>query len=127
MPKGTPADWLTAADAEVVDLVFPRDIHDDLMETLFPDEGHPFHGMGERGAFAVLTKSTGTRRVSYIVEDVVHPESSDDLQWKGSLSGDGDTDHRRFRSLFGGSSAGDVSSGDQASVTNSVKSITNAP
>lgn len=51
MPKGTPADWLSAADADEVHLAFPREVHDELMNVLFPSEDHPFHGMGERGAF----------------------------------------------------------------------------
>ncbi|WP_424016278.1 ThiF family adenylyltransferase (plasmid) [Halorientalis pallida] len=112
MPKGTPADWLTAVGADEVDLVFPRDVHDDLMDVLFPDEGHPFHGMGERGAFAVLAKSTGARRVSYIVQEVVHPESGDDLQLNSSLSRDEDNDRRFLGSLFGGNSDSDISSSD---------------
>lgn len=112
MPKGTPADWLTADDAEEVNLAFPRDIHDDLMEVLFPDEGHPFYGMGERGAFAVLAKSTGARRLSYIVEEVIHPESSNDLQWNHSLSKGEDADRRFLGSLVRGNPQGDFPSRD---------------
>jgi hypothetical protein len=111
MPQGTAADWLTADDADEVHLVFPRDIHEDLMKVLFPSEGHPFHGMCERGAFAVLAKSTGNHRASYIVEDVVHPESSDDLELKGTAWGDR-SESRSFGSLFGSTSNGDVSSDD---------------
>lgn len=86
MPNGTPASWLTAADAEEVHLVFPDSVHQDLQATLFPEEGHPFHGMGERGAFCVVAQSTGTERVSFLVKDVVEPESEDDLR----SSSDGD-------------------------------------
>lgn len=100
-----------AADAGEVHLVFPRDIHEDLMNVLFPSQGHPFHGMHERGAFAVLAKSTGNRRVSYIVEDVVHPESSDDLELKGTAWGE-KSESQSFGSLFGGTSNADISSDD---------------
>jgi hypothetical protein len=109
MPKGTPADWLSAAEADEVHFAFPREVHEDLMDVLFPSEGHPFHGMGERGAFAVLSKSTGNRRVTYIVEEVVHPESSEDLELTGTLSGNDGSDRDddgtgRFGSWFGGNS-----------------------
>jgi hypothetical protein len=107
MPKGTPADWLSAADADEVHFAHPREVHDDLMNVLFPSEDHPFHGMGERGAFAVLSKSTGSRRVTYTVEEVVHPESSEDLKRTGTLRGDdgGEGDGSgRFGSWFGGNS-----------------------
>jgi len=106
MPKGTPADWLSAADADEVHLAFPREVHDELMNVLFPSEDHPFHGMGERGAFAVLSKSTGDRRVTYIVEEVVHPESNEDLTLTGTLStDDGESDRARgFGSWLGGNS-----------------------
>ncbi|UHH25677.1 ThiF family adenylyltransferase [Halobacterium noricense] len=111
MPKGTPADWLSAADADEVHFVLPREVHNALMDVLFPSEGHPFHGMHERGAFAVLAKSTGAQRANYIVEDVVHPESSDDLELKGNVSG-GESDGRSIGSWFGGNSDNDVSSDD---------------
>lgn len=110
MPKGTPADWLTAADADEVHLVFPRDVHEDLLDVLFPSEGHPFYGMHERGAFAMLAKSTGSRRASYIVEDVVHPESSADLELTGTAWGGSDS--RSIGSLFGGNSDSEISSDD---------------
>lgn len=116
MPKGTPADWLTATEAEEIHLAFPRKVHEDLMGVLFPSDDHPFHGMGERGAFAVLAKSTGDQRVTYIVEEVVHPESSSDLKAPGSLAGStraDDADEGGFiESLFGGNSDSDIASGD---------------
>jgi hypothetical protein len=106
MPKRTPADWLSAADADEVHFALPREVHDELLDLLFPSEDHPFHGMGERGAFAVLSKSTGDRRVTYIVEEVVHPESSEDLTLTGTLStDDGGSDRRRgFGSWLGDNS-----------------------
>ncbi|QRV16321.1 ThiF family adenylyltransferase [Haloterrigena salifodinae] len=113
MPNGTPADWLTAVDANEVHLAFPLEVHEDLMDVLFPSEGHPFYGMGERGAFCVLAKSTGTHRATYIVEDVVHPESADDLELKGGRSSDDGPSGGRFTELlFGGNS--DIASSDDA-------------
>lgn len=107
MPKGTPADWLSAVEADEVHFAFPREVHDDLRDVLFPSEDHPFYGMGECGAFAVLSKSTGSRRVTYTVAEIVHPESSEDLELTGTLQGDdgGDGDRvGRFGSWFGGNS-----------------------
>jgi len=116
VPDGTPADWLQAADADEVHLAFPREVYEDLLSVLFPDEGHPFHGMNERGAFAVLAKSTGASRVTYIVEDVVHPESSDDLSLnRGSTSDDSVGESTRggfIGSLFGGNSDSDIATSD---------------
>lgn len=116
MPDGTPADWLQAADAEEVHLAFSRESFEELQTVLFPDEEHPFHGMGERGAFAVLAKSTGATRTTYIVEDVVHPVSSDDLQLNdGSTSRNGIIRSNRgdsARSLLGGRANSDIAGSD---------------
>ena len=80
-----------AADAEEVHLAFPRAVYEDLQCVLFPEKGHPFYGMGERGAFCVLSKSTGTQRTTYIVENVIEPESEDDLRAPDISSGDEDS------------------------------------
>ena len=101
MPAGTPTTWLEAADAKEVHLAFPAAVYSDLQDVLFPDEGHPFHGMGERGAFCVITKSTGTCRVSYLVENVVTPNSEDDLRIPTTTRSS--ESWRLFRSLFGAS------------------------
>lgn len=113
MPDGTPAKWLTAASADEVHLAFPRTVHEDLMDVLFPAEDHPFYGMGERGAFCVLAKSTGTRRMTYIVEDVVHPTSEDDLRRNSSSSTNtGSNESRDLTSVLRG--AFDIASSDSS-------------
>lgn len=82
MPAGTPARLLSAVSAEEVHLAIPGEVHRELRSVLFPDEGHPFASKYERGAFCVITRSTGVRRLSYLVRDVVHPTSADDLAFK---------------------------------------------
>lgn len=80
MPAGTPATPQTAADADEVHLSFPRRVYDDLHEVLFPTEvSHPFAGKFERGAFCVVNRSTGVKRVTYLVREIVRPESERDL------------------------------------------------
>lgn len=80
MPAGTPAPLLSARDADEVHLVIPESKQRDLQEVLFPEEpDHPFAGKGERGAFCVISRSTGVSRLSYLIRSVVHPESQDDL------------------------------------------------
>lgn len=80
MPDGTIVAPQAAVEAEEVHVAIPREVHANLQETLFPaDESHPFAGKYERGAFCVVTRSTGTKRVTYLVRDVVKPTSSDDL------------------------------------------------
>lgn len=80
MPVGTPAALLSATSVDEVHLVFPEQVHAELERVLFPaNEEHPFFGKYERGAFCVVCRSTGLRRVSYVVRDVVHPRSGDDL------------------------------------------------
>jgi len=110
MPVGTPAAWLEAADAEEVHLTFPASVHGSLQDVLFPDEDHPFHGMGERGAFCIINKSTGTRRVSYLVEEVVIPESEDDLRNPAATSSGGFSG--LLSSFFGTDSPPEVSTED---------------
>lgn len=85
MPVGTPSPLLSAASVEEVHLVIPERIHRELRSVLFPDgENHPFFGKVERGAFCIVTRSTGLRRMSYLVREVVHPESPDDLAFESS-------------------------------------------
>lgn len=80
MPAGTPAAPKSAAEVDEVHVVFPDGVYDELHEVLFPtDESHPFAGKYERGAYCVVTRSTGRKRVSYLVRKVVHPRSEHDL------------------------------------------------
>lgn len=80
MPAGTPAPLLSAQDADEAHLVLPESKHRELHGVLFPGESdHPFAGKGERGAFCVISRSTGATRLSYIIRAVIHPESQDDL------------------------------------------------
>lgn len=89
MPAGTPAALLSATSAEEVHLVFPESVHDELGRVLFPDDQqHPFSDKYERGAFCVVSRSTGVRRVSYLVREVVPPRSPDDLAVAPRRSGD---------------------------------------
>lgn len=80
MPVGTPTPLLSAASAGEVHLVFPERVYGELLRQLFPrDEAHPFFEKFERGAFCVVARSTGVRRVSYLVREVVPPSSPEDL------------------------------------------------
>lgn len=80
MPAGNPAPLLSAQDADEAHLVFPESKHRELKAILFPGESdHPFAGKSERGAFCIVSRSTGKTRVSYLVRAVVPPESQDDL------------------------------------------------
>lgn len=114
MPRGTPAKLLAASSADEVHLVFPEALYGELQSVLFPsDDDHPFAGKHERGAFCVLARSTGVRRVSYLVREVVHPTSPDDLafghggstgaEWflEGGYNGEGTTGFRFSREYHG--------------------------
>lgn len=71
---------MAAAEADEVHLVLPREVHSDLQDVLYPsNDSHPFAGKFERGAFCVVTRSTGIKRVSYLIREVIHPQSGEDL------------------------------------------------
>lgn len=96
---------MAAVEADEVHLAFPSEVYGDLQEILHPaDESHPFAGKFERGAFCVVTRSTGEKRISYLVREVIRPQSSDDL---GSAHEQDDIIDRNDRggiaSLFSGS------------------------
>jgi hypothetical protein len=83
MTRGTPAVPMAAAHADEFHLVFPERVYRDLQDVLFPGpestSDHPFAGKAERGAYCVLSRSTGENRVSFIAREVLEPDSPDDL------------------------------------------------
>lgn len=64
------------ADADEFHLAFDAETYDALREVLFSPEAPQSH-LYERGAFCVITASTGVERVMYLVHDVIKPGEGD--------------------------------------------------
>lgn len=64
------------AEAKEFHIAIDRETFEDLERALSPDRG-PNATVGERGAYCVITRSRGHRRVTYNVQEVVDPDDGD--------------------------------------------------
>lgn len=65
------------SDANEFHFAISGSIQDQLDEHLFPDDDHWSARMCERGVIGLITRSTGRRRTTYLLKDLVPPEEDD--------------------------------------------------
>lgn len=71
------ANLTPPSEADEFHLALTESVHDALKTHLFPHPNHFLHGEPERGAIGVIVPSTGRRRTTYILREIVEPEEGD--------------------------------------------------
>lgn len=71
------ADPTPPSQADEFHLALTEFVHDTLETHLFPQPDHFMSGEPERGAIGVIVPSTGRRRTTYILREIVLPEEGD--------------------------------------------------
>lgn len=65
------------SEAEEFHLALTESVHETLETHLFPQPDHFMYGEPERGAIGIIVPSTGRRRTTYILRDIVEPQDGD--------------------------------------------------